>query len=229
MRSYLGLRVLAGASLNSFAGILKAVTASVGCELDDVDLFILEEVTDEDYNDAIMDDELYCVIPTNSELYTVEGVAQGLANVHYATKEHDSTSSFAVSHFSPSIEDMPSLTSQLEPDTQIDEVRNAMVLLSLCEQYNAKAENMKIMADMVISQLINMQLHIEAGILSVRTMFKAADVSICLTKLDTEAPFSAAKRAENQNKLAKLIDAELWEYRDLMSRLEAYKKKLLFT
>lgn len=58
---------------------------------------------------------------------------------------------------------------------------------------------MKVMADMVISQLINMQLHVEAGILSVRTAFKAADVSMCLNKLDVEAPFSAAKRAETSN------------------------------
>lgn len=227
MRSYLGLRVLAGDFLGSLEGILQVVTASVGCESDDVDLFVLEEVAGADYSDTVLDDELYCVVPTNSEVYTVECVAQGLARDRCVTKEQDSVSSFVVSHISPSIEDIPSLTSQIEPDAQADEICNAMTLLSLCEQYNTRAENMRLMADMVISQLINMQLHVEAGILSVRATFKAADVSMCLSKLDTEAPFSAAKRTENQNRLAKLIDAELGEYRDLMSRLEAYKKRLL--
>ena len=224
MRSYLGLRVLADDSPRSFEDILQVVTASVGCESDDVDLFVLEEVPGTEFDNLTLDDELYCMVPMDSEIYTVEGVARGLAGL---TQESDPISSFVVSHLSPSVGDVPSLTSQIEPDAQIDEVRNAMTLLSLCERYNSKAENMKVMADMVISQLINMQLHVEAGILSVRTAFKAADVSMCLNKLDVEAPFSAAKRAENQQQLGKLIEAELWEYRDLMSRLETYKKRLL--
>lgn len=227
MRSYLGLRVLAGDSLSSTEDILQAVTASVGCESDDIDLFVLEEVSGANSDDLVLNDELYCMVPIDSEFYTVEGVAQRLAQAHGAAQESDPVSSFVVSHISPSIEDMPSLTSQLESSAQVDEMRNAMTLLSLCERYNSKAENMKVMADMVISQLINMQLHVEAGVLSVRAAFKAADVSMCLNKLDTEAPFSAAKRVENQSRLARLIDSERGEYRDLMSRLEVYRKRLL--
>lgn len=172
------------------------IAAALECEVDEVELYELEDVGD----DELSEDGLYCVIPLDAQMYTVSGLLRNL---------QQDVGGMITTH-----------------SISAGTVADIAAMLQLAESYRAKAQAMKDMTDLVISQLLSIQRHLEANAVDIATVFKGSDVSKTLERLHTEEAFSAAKREEHHAHLANLIRTDIREYDALMDRFLQYRTYL---
>ncbi|TNJ29586.1 hypothetical protein GMRT_13975 [Giardia muris] len=173
------------------------IAATLDCDVDEVELYELEDV--DDY-DNLSEDGLYCVVPLDPHIYTVSGLLRNL--------QQDIGGMGTASSISAGT------------------VADIAAMLQLAESYRAKAQAMKDMTNLVISQLLTIQRHLEANAVDLATVFKASDISRTLERLHTEEAFSAAKREEHHARLANLIRTDIREYDALMDRFLQYRTYL---